>query len=420
MVKQASRFFYNGAMPSDEMEPALRKPVPTGRLLILFDDDATDAGMRVLQNKAGLRVALAGDNWAGGQEKLAVAASSQAVVYRRTGVAVASVDPDQMAAVSSASAQSNSPILATEVEEVVGVSPLIGVQQADEAATWGLDATGVLNSSYSGTGIKVAILDTGFDHKHPDFANREIVSQNFVTSETEQDGHGHGTHCTGTACGPRRPKKTDQRYGIAYGADIYIGKVLDASGSGTDNTIIAGINWAIEQGCHIISMSIGGPVSAGATYSNIYETVASRALRAGTLIIAAAGNDSHRARKPAIVNPVSRPANCPSILAVAAVDRSDKVAEFSNASINVIDAGAEVDVAGPGVSIYSSWPGTTSYKTISGTSMATPHVAGIAALYAEADPNARGRKLWDRLVQGLRPLNGLLTRDVGGGFILAP
>lgn len=419
MGKQASRFLYNGQMPSDEMEPMLRKPVATGRLLILFDDDATDAGVRMLRNKAGLRVSMASDgmNNVGG---ISTAPNSQAVVYRRTGVAVASVDPDQMAVVNSASAESDSPILATEVEEVIEVEPIIGIQQAEEEATWGLSSTAALNSSYSGAGVKVAILDTGFDFKHPDFADRTIVRQSFVEGETEQDQHGHGTHCTGTACGPRRPKQTNLRYGIAYGADIYIGKVLDKSGSGTDNNILAGIDWAIQQGCQIISMSIGGPVSKGASYSSIYEIVADRALKAGTLIIAAAGNNSFRDRKPAIINPVSRPANCPSILSVAAVDQSDKIAKFSNGSINVDESGAEVDVAGPGVNIYSSWPGTKGYNTISGTSMATPHVAGIAALLAEANPNLRGRDLWQSLVANCRTLASLPSRDVGAGFVLAP
>lgn len=419
MVKPANWFLNNGTMPRDEMEPAPRKPVRTGRLLILFDDDATEAGMRMLRNKAGLRVSMAGDGM-NDTENVPTASNSQAVIYRRTGVAVASADPDQMAVVNSASAEADSPILATEVEEIIEVEPILGIQQVEEEATWGLNSTEALYSAYSGAGIKVAILDTGFDFKHPDFADRTLVSQNFVKNETEQDLHGHGTHCTGTACGPRQPKKTNLRYGIAYGADIYIGKVLDKTGAGTDNTIIAGIDWALQQGCQIISMSIGGPVSKGMSYSPIYETIADRALKAGTLIIAAAGNNSFRDRKPSIINPVSRPANCPSILSVAAVDRIDKIAKFSNGSINVDETGAEVDISGPGVDIYSSWPGSTGYKTISGTSMATPHVAGIAALYAEANPNLRGRDLWQRLTAHIRVLASLPSRDVGTGFVLAP
>jgi subtilisin family serine protease len=418
MASRAAEFFYRDQMPSDEMEPVAPPSAKTGRLLILFDDDATEAGMRMLNMKAGLKVSMASEDavsvMGGGQTEL----SSQAVVYWRTGVAVASVDPDQMAVVNSASAQSDSPILATEMEEVIEVAPIVGIQQIDEESTWGLDIAGVLKSNYSGARIKVAILDTGFDLNHPDFADRAIISETFVPGELVQDAHGHGTHCTGTACGPRRAKKTNKRYGIAYGADIYIGKVLDKNGAGTDNTIIAGINWAIQQGCHIISMSIGGPVSKGATYSPIYETVAYRALNAGTLIIAAAGNNSYRDRKPEIINPVSRPANCKSIMSVAAVDRSYKIAKFSNGSINVDQTGAEVDIAGPGVDVYSSWPGSK-YHTISGTSMATPHVAGIAALYAEA-ANARGRDLWDRLLENVRSLGPLPTRDVGAGFVQAP
>jgi subtilisin family serine protease len=323
-----------------------------------------------------------------------------------------------MAVVNAASSRSQSPILATEMETAFALDPIVGVQQQDEETTWGLEVTGVIHSAYSGAGIKVAILDTGFDLKHPDFADREIVSQSFVEDEAVQDGYGHGTHCTGTACGPRRPTK-GKRYGIAYAADIYIGKVLDNTGSGKDNNILAGINWAVEQGCHIISMSIGGLVSRGEPHSTIYETVADRALRQGTLLIAAAGNNSRRDYRPIVINPVSRPANCPSILSVAAVDRSDKIAKFSNGSMNVEETGAEVDLAGPGVDVYSSWPGAK-YSTISGTSMATPHVAGIAALYAQAAAGARGRDLWDCLAQNARLLNGLPERDVGAGFIQAP
>jgi subtilisin family serine protease len=132
------------------------------------------------------------------------------------------------------------------------------------------------------------------------------------------------------------------------------------------------------------------------------------------LIVAAAGNDSQR---PSTITPVSHPANCPSILAVAALDSGLRVASFSNGGVNL--SGGQVDIAGPGVAVRSSWPRPTLYRTISGTSMATPHVAGIAALHAEANPDMRGATLGWLLLQSALRLQ-LITRDVGSGLVQAP
>jgi subtilisin family serine protease len=107
--------------------------------------------------------------------------------------------------------------------------------------------------------VKVAVLDTGLDLGHPDFAGRQITAQSFVQGEQVQDGHGHGTHCIGTACGPRTPGRLP-RYGIAYQAQIFAGKVLSNAGSGGDGGILAGIDWAIRNGCAVVSMSLGSPV----------------------------------------------------------------------------------------------------------------------------------------------------------------
>jgi subtilisin len=146
----------------------------------------------------------------------------------------------------------------------------------------------------------------------------------------------------------------------------------------------------------------------------VFDQVGRRALRAGTLIVAAAGNDSNR---PGLINPVSHPANCPSIMAVAAIDQQLRVARFSNAGLNA--QGGQVDIAAPGVAVHSAWPRPVLYNRINGTSMATPHVAGIAAQLAEANPTARGAALWALLVQAARRLP-LLARDVGAGLVQAP
>ncbi|MDQ1639078.1 MAG: hypothetical protein QOF62_2417 [Pyrinomonadaceae bacterium] len=289
--------------------------------------------------------------------------------------------------------------------------------------TWGLQATNAVDSPFSGRGVKVAVLDTGMDFDvdangtvqfHSDFAGRKITTASFVRGVTSaKDDHGHGTHCIGTSCGPRRPGILPG-YGIAFNAEIYAGKVLDSEGRGADEWIIHGIEWAINQGCRIVSMSLGAAKQPGDIFNILYEEIAQRALDAGTVIIAAAGNDSVR---PSFVAPVSGPADCPSIVAVAAIDPNLAIAEFSNGGINT--SGGEVNIAAPGVNVLSSFRRPPDHKRLQGTSMATPHVAGIAALFAEANPSATGTELRDLVINAARSLP-LGTRDVGQGLAQAP
>lgn len=286
-------------------------------------------------------------------------------------------------------------------------------QDADDR-TWGVDAVGAWVSQYTGAGIKVAILDTGLDLQHPDFANRTIVSESFVTGEDVQDGQGHGTHCAGTAVGSQTSDESF-RYGVASDADIYVGKVLGNNGSGRERDVLTGMAWAIEQGCEVISMSLGSAVGAGDTYSPEYEELGRLALESGSLIVAAAGNSS--ARRSGFVAPVGSPANAPSIMAVAAVDETLSVADFSSGGIN--SDGGEVNVAGPGVDVFSSVPQPQLYADLSGTSMACPHVAGVAAHWAEADESLRGQALWDKIIETSSPLADD-ARDIGAGLVQSP
>ncbi|MCC7030569.1 MAG: S8 family serine peptidase [Chitinophagaceae bacterium] len=295
-------------------------------------------------------------------------------------------------------------------------------------ATWGLKATQVIPSSflftnpYSGAGAKVAILDTGMDFAHPDFAGRAIIERSFIPGQATQDVFGHGTHCIGTSCGPKTPVSPVVRYGIAYGAQIFAGKVLNNNGGGTDGQILAGINWAYGQGCSIISMSLGG-ASAGAGFSQVFEATAANLLNNGTLIVAAAGNDSNR---PGTIRPVSHPANCPSIMAVGAVDENMNMAYFSNGGL--FPAYGAVDIVGPGAAVFSALstphsirmgPAGIIHGNCNGTSMATPHVAGIAALWHQAT-GLRGRALWNKLTATAKPLPQHPRRDVGAGLVQAP
>jgi subtilisin len=441
-------------------------PGTTGKYLVLLREDAVEAGVRTLDDTAGLSVTSSSDFDEGAVDG-EVLAEAEAVVFDELAVALVDTQPDQIQALSAATAEQagESPILAIEPERVVytrqdGSPPaevpppsrasggaglpvefLRGYREAvnhltdrllseagvsaegaaagvapslvESTDTWGLQVTRASASRFSGEGVQVAVLDTGFDELHPDFTGRSIETSSFVPNQAVQDGHGHGTHCIGTACGPRRPNRLP-RYGVASGAEILAGKVLSNQGSGADGGILAGMNWAVSKGCQVVSMSLGSPVQPGQRYSLVYELVARRALWRGTLIVAAAGNESER---PAIVAPVGHPANCPSIMAVAALDVRFGIARFSCGGIN--PQGGQVDIAGPGVDIRSSWPRPTLYRRISGTSMATPHVAGIAALYAEVVPEARGRGLWALLIQNARRLT-LPSRDVGIGLVQAP
>jgi subtilisin family serine protease len=440
----------------------------TGRYLVLLREDATDEGLKALRKTTGRSIASAAEVFSVSTAEAAKAAP-EAIVYETLGVAVVDSPPEQMQSMAAEAGTESSPILLVEAEryvyafsaapslpflpeEEIGgqalpsmASPLeylIGYRDAvnhvvarviDRAGaaeemvaglvvpaawnetqfTWGLQATLVPQSRFSGKGIRVAVLDTGMDLGHPDFAGRNVTGQSFVPGQAVQDGHGHGTHCIGTSCGPRNPGK-QPRYGVAFAADIFAGKVLSNQGSGSDGQILAGIDWAIRNKCAVVSMSLGAPTQPGQPFSQVFEQVATRALKAGTLIVAAAGNESQR---PQHIAPVGHPANCPSIMAVAALDQRIRVAPFSCGGLN--PNGGQVDIAAPGVAVRSSWPRPALYNTISGTSMATPHVAGIAALFAESQPHARGLGLWALVIQHARHL-AIPPRDAGKGITQAP
>lgn len=285
---------------------------------------------------------------------------------------------------------------------------------AQSEATWGIGATRVEQSSFSGAGIKVAVLDTGLDLTHPAFAGRVIATKSFVPGEEVQDVQGHGTHCIGTACGPKSPDG-QIRFGVAYESEIHVGKVLDNTGAGKESWILAGIEWAVENGCEVISMSLGRPVMPNEPPDEFYENAGRYALERDCLIVAAAGNESWR--QYGQIAPVGSPANSESIMSVGAIDAKMKIANFSSGGIN--QQGGEVNIAGPGVDIFSTFPQPRGFERLSGTSMATPHVAGIAALYAQSDKSLRGRALWNALERSAMNI-GHPARDVGVGLVIAP
>jgi len=419
------------SFPIPETAPADRT---TGRYIITFREDAVTEGLALLSDQAGVRGLANAADFPESALDLSQLEATGGAVFPTLGVAVVSLDGGAFSSIMT-SAGEDSAILAIEPERTFyaieeGLSPeyLRGYRDAvdnlyekatteeeaeintecfadDLQFTWGLKATKVKNSLLTGSGIKVAVLDTGMDLLHPDFAGSSIVSKSFVPGEAVQDGHSHGTHCIGTACGFK--DLNGRRYGIAHKSTIYVGKVLSNAGSGQSGWILAGMEWAIANGCQVISMSLGNTTP---TPSIAYEKVGLRALQNRCLIVAAAGNNGANG------GTVGQPANSPSIMAVGAIDKCLALAKFSAKA--GISPGAKVDIAAPGVGIYSSVPMQQRYAAYNGTSMATPHVAGIAALYAQST-GKRGSQLWQLLTSLAMPLP-LPAGSVGSGLVQAP
>ena len=304
----------------------------------------------------------------------------------------------------------------SELEKYISNKPL--PQKSMVEMEWGLKAIGMERAQYTGKGVDVCILDTGLETSHPDFSSEEIEGKSFIDGEDwNRDPNGHGTHCAGIATGNIR-SDTGKRYGIAGGCNLKIAKVLSDSGRGTTSSVIDAIDWAITKKFRILSLSLASPVSLNDQPSVLFETIGQRALENNCLIIAAAGNDSNR---PQIPQPVSMPANSKSILAVAAVDGQMRVARFSNAGLNP-STGGNVDVCAPGVDIMSAYPKNSKnkkffYYAMSGTSMAAPHVSGLAALYMEQFPEKSAKEIWELIENKARPIEGIKYRDIGNGLI---
>ncbi|MER7930600.1 S8 family serine peptidase [Streptomyces sp. NPDC096057] len=246
---------------------------------------------------------------------------------------------------------------------------------------------------YDGTGVTVAVLDTGIDATHPDVA-KSIVGQVDFTGGAAgaKDGHGHGTHVASTILGSGAASG-GLRKGVAPGAKLLVGKVCDDSGQCPDDAIIAGMDWAAHSGAKVVNMSLGGDPTDGTDPMSQALNELSRTT--GTLFVAAAGNSGFVAQK------VVTPGSADEALSVAAVDKNDEMASFSNRGPRIGDGAAKPDISAPGVDIVAARAAGTAmgtpvdqyYTTASGTSMATPHVAGAAAIVAEQHPELTGRQI---------------------------
>ena len=230
-----------------------------------------------------------------------------------------------------------------------------------ETIPWSLTATNVPAhwTATRGKGVIVGVADTGVLASHPDLLGQVLASRDFSGSpHGAVDAQGHGTHCSGTIAAIQG--NTVGVAGVAPDAKLVCAKVLGDDGSGRDEWISAGIDWLVTSGVHVISLSLGSPDP-----SPVILAALQRAVSAGVFVVAAAGNEG----RP---NSVNYPAAYGGMVAVSAFDRDGRLADFSS-------RGPQVVVAAPGQDIVSTYL-RGGYASLSGTSMATPFVAGVVAL----------------------------------------
>ncbi|MCS4542065.1 MAG: S8 family peptidase [Euryarchaeota archaeon] len=247
------------------------------------------------------------------------------------------------------------------------------VRALAQETPWGVRRIGadVAWSITKGTGVKVAILDTGIDYNHPDLdanikGGIDLVGKGYSTNPRDwNDKNGHGTHCAGIVAAEDNSIGV---VGVAPEASLYAVKVLNDGGLGFTSDIIEGIDWCASNGIQVISMSFGSSAPSDAE-----RQACNNASNLGLLLVAAAGNDGPSN------NTINYPAGYDSVIAVGATDSSDQIAYFSS-------RGTQIELVAPGVSIYSTYKGDD-YATLSGTSMSCPHVSGTAALIWAAFPS---------------------------------
>ncbi|MFF1375771.1 S8 family serine peptidase [Streptomyces sp. NPDC058308] len=265
------------------------------------------------------------------------------------------------------------------------------------------------DAGHDGKGVRIAVLDTGVDSTHQDLKDQVVAEKNFSASPDTKDRVGHGTHVASTAAGTGA-RSGGKLKGVAPGAELLNGKVLDDDGLGDDSGIVAGMEWAAAEGADVVNLSLGGGDAPGV---DPLEAAVDRLSKdKGILFAVSAGNDGRPGS-------VGSPGSADAALTVGAVDDNDKLADFSSQGPRVGDGAVKPDVTAPGVDITAAAaPGSViekevgqnpeGYLTISGTSMATPHVAGAAALLKQQHPD------WKQ-----PELKGALTGSTKGGAYTA-
>jgi subtilisin family serine protease len=290
------------------------------------------------------------------------------------------------------------------------------IQSALDVSVPQIGAPAAWADGLTGQDVTVAVLDTGYDSTHPDLAGRVAVSQDFSGTGSARDGNGHGTHVASTIAGSGAASGGKYK-GVAPGAKLAIGKVLDDSGSGQMDDVIAGMRWAAaEAGAKVVNLSLGSGPTDGTDPAS--QAVNALSAQYGTLFVVAAGNyGSDEA--------VSSPASADAALAVGSVTKSGALSDFSSRGPRLTAAAVKPEIAAPGSDIVAAKaadaqigePVGEHYTKLSGTSMATPHTAGAAAILAQRHPDWTGDRLKAALVGTAAPVADAGVYAVGGGLV---
>ncbi|MFJ4845543.1 S8 family peptidase [Streptomyces sp. NPDC088733] len=268
-------------------------------------------------------------------------------------------------------------------------------------------------AGYDGKGVTVAVLDTGVDATHPDLKDRIDAQKNFSGTPDTVDHVGHGTHVASIVAGSGA--RSGGKYkGVAPGARLIIGKVLDDTGEGDESGIIAGMQWAVAQGAKVVNLSLGGPDTPET--DPVEQAVDELSASSGALFVIAAGNSGPGA------STIGSPGSAAAALTVGAVDRDDTIADFSSRG-PAADGTLKPDLTAPGVDIVAAHaaegvegdPAADGYVSMSGTSMATPHVAGAAAIIAQEHPDWNGERIKAVLTGSAEPAAGVSAFVQGTG-----
>ena len=279
-----------------------------------------------------------------------------------------------------------------------------------------IGADQVWASGYTGAGVKVCVIDTGVDATHPDLNGNKVVAWvDYVNGRTTPyDDHGHGTHVSSTIAGTGAASN-GQYKGVAYNASLMVAKVLNAQGSGSDTNIIKGIDWAVQNGAQVISMSLGST-----SHDQALDDAVASAVSKGVTVVVAAGNSGPNAKT------IASPGDSPDAITVGAVDRTDAIASFSSRGPNS-DGTVKPDVTNMGVGLVAAkatgtnaGKGTQYYLPMSGTSMATPMTSGTVALLLQANPKLTPAQVKTALEKTAKPLGSTVpNNDYGYGRVQA-
>ncbi len=270
-------------------------------------------------------------------------------------------------------------------------------------------------AGFRADGVKVAVLDTGHDPHHPDLAGKVDATANFSDAADAVDRNGHGTHVASTIAGTGAASGGRYR-GMAPGARLLIGKVLGDDGSGSESGILAGMQWATQQGARVVNMSLGGGPTDG--FDPVSQAVNELTETTGALFVVAAGNTGAD-------NAVGAPATADRALAVASVTKAGQLSVFSSRGPRRDNYGLKPEIAGPGSDIVAARAAGTlaeqsvnaQYAKLSGTSMASPHVAGAAAIVAGQHPGWRADQIKSALIGSAAPIQGANVFGQGAGVV---